>query len=59
MLGQKENIVEKGENADYQHFLFFPQCFQELPLPEVLTHYQRTNFRLFQTERVCRQQFQI
>ena len=25
----------------------------------VLTHYQMTNFRLFQTEGVCRQQFQI
>ena len=25
----------------------------------MLTHYQMTNFRLFQTERVCRQQFQI
>ena len=25
----------------------------------VLTHYQKTNFRLFQTERVCRRQFQI
>ena len=24
-----------------------------------LTHYQTTNFRIFQTERVCRQQFQI
>ena len=24
-----------------------------------LTHYQMTNFRLFQTERVCRRQFQI
>ena len=24
-----------------------------------LTHYQTTNFRLFQTERVCRRQFQI
>ena len=24
-----------------------------------LTYYQTTNFRLFQTERVCRQQFQI
>ena len=22
------NIVEKGENAGYQHFLLFPQCFQ-------------------------------
>ena len=24
-----------------------------------LTHYQMTNYRLFQTERVCRQQFQV
>ena len=24
-----ENIVEKGENAGYQHFLLFPQCFQK------------------------------
>ena len=23
-----ENTVGKGENAGYQHFLFFPQCFQ-------------------------------
>ena len=25
----------------------------------VLTHYQTTNFRLFQTERVCRRQFEV
>ena len=24
-----ENTVGKGENAGYQHFLFFPQCFQK------------------------------
>ena len=24
-----ENIVEKGENAGYQHFLLFPQCLQK------------------------------
>ena len=24
-----EKIVEKGENAGYQHFLLFPQCFQK------------------------------
>ena len=24
-----ENIVEKGENNGYQHFLLFPQCFLE------------------------------
>ena len=22
-----ENIVEKGENVGYKHFLLFPQCF--------------------------------
>ena len=27
VLDRKENIVEKGENACYQHFLLFPQCF--------------------------------
>ena len=24
-----EKIVGKGENAGFQHFLFFPQCFQK------------------------------
>ena len=24
-----ENIVEKGENAGYQHFLLFPKCFEK------------------------------
>ena len=24
-----ENIVRKGENAGYQHFILFPQCFQK------------------------------
>ena len=24
-----ENIVGKGENAEYQHFLVFPQCFKK------------------------------
>ena len=27
--GRIENIVGKGENAGYQHFLLFPQCFQK------------------------------
>ena len=27
LLGRIENIVGKGENAGYQHFLLFPQCF--------------------------------
>ena len=29
VLGRVETIVEKGENAGYQHFLLFPQCFQK------------------------------
>ena len=33
VLGRVENIVGKGENAGYQHFLLFPQCF---PNPSVL-----------------------
>ena len=34
-------------------------CHTSCHLQVLLTHYQTTNFRLFQTERVCRQQFQI
>ena len=29
LLIRVENIVGKGENAGYQHFLLFPQCFQQ------------------------------
>ena len=29
-----ENIVGKGENAGYQHFLLFPQCFQKASFSE-------------------------
>ena len=36
VLGRIENIVGKGENAGYQHFLLFPQIFQKLSFPEVL-----------------------
>ena len=31
-----ENIVVKGENAGYQHFLLFPQCFQKVPFTVLL-----------------------
>ena len=27
LLDRVENTVGKGENAGYQHFLLFPQCF--------------------------------
>ena len=30
VINRVENIVGKGENAGYQHFLLFPQCFQKL-----------------------------
>ena len=31
-----KNIVGKGENAGFQHFLLFPQCFQTAVLPRVV-----------------------
>ena len=30
-LGMVENIEGKRENAGYQYFLLFPQCFQKSP----------------------------
>ena len=33
VLGRAENNVGKGENAGYQHFLFFPHCFQKASFP--------------------------
>ena len=35
-LGSVDIIVGKGENAGYQHFLLFPQCFQKLLLFKVI-----------------------
>ena len=29
-----ENMVGKGKNAGYQHFLLFPQCFQKASCSE-------------------------
>ena len=29
VLERVENIVRKGENAGYRHFLLFSQCFQK------------------------------
>ena len=36
VLRRVENIVGKGENAGYQHFLLFPQCFQKASLSGLL-----------------------
>ena len=30
-----ENIVVKGENAGYQHFLLFPQCFEKASIQDM------------------------
>ena len=35
-LKRLENLVGKGENAGYQHFLLFPQCFQKFCMSESL-----------------------
>ena len=36
VLGRVENIVGKGENAGYQHFPLFPQCFQKASFSRLL-----------------------
>ena len=38
VLGRVEKIGEKGENAGYQHFLLFPQCFQRV-VSNIITIY--------------------
>ena len=35
-LERIENILGKGENAGYQHFLLFPQCFQKFSFSGLL-----------------------
>ena len=34
---REENTVGKGEIARFEQFLFFPQCFQDLPCRHVKT----------------------
>ena len=36
---KKENIEGKRENAGYQHFLLFPQCFQKASSSRMLKHW--------------------
>ena len=36
VLDRKRNIVGKGKNAGYQHFLLFSQCFQTTSFPKSL-----------------------
>ena len=42
-----DNIVGKGENAGYQHFLLFRQCYQKASFPGLLKHrtvWERDNY---------------
>ena len=50
-----ENIVEKGENAGYQHFLLFSQCFQRAFYPgplKVRTVWERVTGKFHYVGRV-------
>ena len=35
-FGKGKKLLAKGENAVYQHFLLFPQCFQKSTIPGLL-----------------------
>ena len=51
VFDREENIVGKGENAGYQHFLLFPQCF---PMPTLVGRKNQglfgKGFQLFTTQ---------
>ena len=64
VLGKVENIVRKGENTGYQHFLLFPQGFQKASFSKVVksrdcvikgrTITRLQNFTLVHTDNFCR-----
>ena len=57
-LTEKKIFWETEKKAGY--FPPFATFVFKSHLPQShLTHYQTTNFRLFQTKRVCRRDFQI
>ena len=46
-----ENILGKGENAGYQHFLLFPKCFQKplsLTLYSIDTHFDTSTAEILE-----------
>ena len=53
VLGQ-DTLVPQPSTGNSRHIWIY----ELLPWYEI-THYQTTNFRIFQTERVCRRHFQI
>ena len=52
VLGRIENIVGKGENAGYQHFLLFPQCFQTRSFPEQYRRQSNIDDKIIVTQRL-------
>ena len=63
---ENQGLFGKGLSHSHQHWQVQIEriCRQHIKFSWndcdcTLTHYQMTNFRLFQTERVCRRQFQI
>ena len=52
-------IVNQPDLLDRSVNSIYPLVYQNIPVFTSLTLSQTTNFRLFQTERVCRRQFQI
>ena len=57
-----ECFIHRIREIGWIHMVFIGfnlKCKQGRELSDLLTHYQTTNFGLFQTERVCRRKFQI
>ena len=48
VLRRVENMVGKGQNAGYQHFVLFPQCFQKSSLSGSLSWDKELNSNPFQ-----------
>ena len=57
-LSLQHNFQEKKSRTTALGRILFSSVVMGLVF-HALSHYQTTNFRLFQTERVCRRQFQI
>ena len=54
VLQRVENIMGKGENADYQHFFLCLQCFQKPSSLKVGMVWQRVNKKVMMHATVAR-----
>ena len=52
-------VWERVDPGIYSTPRVFDSLRHNIDFKHSLTHYQMINFRLFQTDRVCRQQFEI